>query len=119
VVAGAPMWQQVTSGTPMGKLALKRLCFETEGATFGDVRDAIASHRTADGGNGVVTLLLERAVNSSTPLAPRAAPGSLEPLQSVLARDLKLPAAAGEGGTEGLTSAERARRLLGVREGED
>jgi hypothetical protein len=43
VVSGAPMWQQVTSGTPVGTRALKRLAFTTEGATFSDVRAAIAS----------------------------------------------------------------------------
>lgn len=53
VVSGAPMWQQVTSGTPMGTRALKRLAFTTEGATFSDVRAAIAScavHSEAGGG---------------------------------------------------------------------
>ena len=111
VISGAPMWQQVTSGTPMGTRQLKRLVFRCdEGAGYGDVRDAIASHRE---GNGVVTLLVERAVNASTPLKPRAAP-RLESLQSVLARDLSLPAGAGaDAALDGLSPAERARRLLG------
>lgn len=55
VVSGAPMWQQVTSGTPMGTRALKRLAFTTEGATFSDVRAAIAScavHSEAGEGGG-------------------------------------------------------------------
>eukprot|EP00966_Prymnesium_polylepis_P328732 7384506-Prymnesium_polylepis.1 len=74
VVTGAPMWQQVTSGTPMGTRALKRLAFTTEGATYADVRGAIQSHRTDEGGDGIVTLLVERAVEAGQPLAPRAAP---------------------------------------------
>jgi hypothetical protein len=52
VVSGAPMWQQVTSGTPMGTRALKRLAFTTEGATFNDVRAAIASCAERDTGRG-------------------------------------------------------------------
>ena len=58
MVAGdAPMWQQVTSGTPIGTRSTKRLVFTTEGATYVDVRNAIASHRPSEGGNGVVTRL--------------------------------------------------------------
>jgi len=113
VVGNAPMWQQVTSGTPVGKAALKRLVFRADGATYADIRDAIASHRDGD---GVVTLLVERAVDAARPLAPRdtSERGGLEPLQSVLARDLKLPAMGGEDVLDGLPAVERAKRLLGV-----
>ena len=112
MVAGdAPMWQQVTSGTPLGDVTLKKLVFKTEGATYADVRDAIASHRTDDGGDGMVTLVLERAVNASTPAAPRAR-ASLESLPDVLKKDLKTPAGKEAGSAGNPTAGERARRLL-------
>jgi hypothetical protein len=57
VIAGAPMWQQVISYTPVGTVQLKRMIFRTEGATYLDVRDAIASHRSAEGGNDVTSHL--------------------------------------------------------------
>ena len=74
VAGSAPMWQQVTSGTPLGDVSLKRLLFRTDDATYIDVRNAIASHRGSEGGNDMVTLVLERAVESGTPLAERGAP---------------------------------------------
>lgn len=87
VVAGAPMWAQVASGTPMGTAQLKRLIFTTDGAAYADVKDAIASCRPDAGGSGVVSLVVERAVNASTPLAPRvAADERLEPLQVCILR---------------------------------
>lgn len=116
VVAGAPMWAQVASGTPMGRRSLKRLVFTTAGATYADVKDAIASHRPDAGGDGFVSLVLERAVNSTTPLAPReAAQPKLEPLRDVLARDLRLPPVPvlGEAELAALGPFDRARRLLG------
>lgn len=120
VVAGAPMWQQVTSGTPVGSRSLKRLLFRTDGGTFADVRGAIASHRTSEGGNGAVTLVVEREVEPSVPLAPRdARPPRLEPLRDVLARDLRLPGASAMGEDElgELSLGARARRLLDDRDG--
>ena len=115
VIADAPMWQQMMSYTPVGKVALKRLIFRTEGARYDDVRDAIASHRQEDGGNGLVTLVVERAVNASTPLAPREdAPAGLEPLQDVIKRDLqKKPVTKGvEEELKQLSPSERAQRLF-------
>ena len=110
------MWQQVMSYTPRGKLELKRLFFRTEGATFADVKDAIASHRIEDGGDGIVTLVVERAVEAGAPLTqPRdAAPPTLEPLGDVIKRDLqKKPAA--DGLSDELDKAskqDRVRRLF-------
>jgi len=72
-------------------------------------------HRTDDGGDGIVTLILERAVNASTPLAPRLSGARLEPLGAILAKDLRLPTAAAGGlGAEldALSPAARARALL-------
>eukprot|EP00316_Scyphosphaera_apsteinii_P005262 CAMPEP_0119313470 /NCGR_PEP_ID=MMETSP1333-20130426/29195_1 /TAXON_ID=418940 /ORGANISM="Scyphosphaera apsteinii, Strain RCC1455" /LENGTH=263 /DNA_ID=CAMNT_0007318313 /DNA_START=240 /DNA_END=1031 /DNA_ORIENTATION=- len=119
VVAGAPMWQQVTSGTPIGKRQLKRVIFRTDNATWADVRSAIASHQEDSGGNGMVTLVVERFVNESTPLAPRDGSAmGLEPLQDVLMRDVKLPVALG--GEENERSLiKRAGRLLGRNEPDD
>ena len=113
MVAGdAPMWQQVTSGTPVGDVALKRCIFRTDGATtYGDVRSAISSHRPGDGGNGVVTLIIERALNSSTPDAPPAERPRLEPLQDVIARDLAAPRAPPSKDAQ-LPNSERAKRWL-------
>jgi len=115
VVADAPMWQQMMSYTPVGKVAMKRLIFRTEGARYQDVRDAIASHREEEGGNSLVTLVVERQVNASTPLAPRGdIPQGLEPLQEVIKRDLqRRPVSKGiEEELQTLSPAERARRLF-------
>jgi len=93
VIAGAPMWQQVTSGTPMGTRQLKRCFFRVDAnARYADVRDAIASHRSSEGGNGVVTLVVERAINSSTPLpvpSPQSTASKLKPLQDIVWDDLR------------------------------
>ena len=79
----------------------------------GDVREAIASHRPDEGGDGRVTLVIERPVNSTTPLAPRdVRAAGLEPLQDVVLRDLRAPAASGL--DEQVSGAERGRRLLGL-----
>jgi len=113
------MWQQVTSGTPIGKSQLRRLIFRTSGATFADVKQAIASHRASEGGNDQVTLVIERPVlNASTPLAPREAGGArLEPLGDVLRRDLQIPLAKDAAAElEGLSPVERAQRTLGLRQ---
>ncbi|KAL3913005.1 MAG: hypothetical protein SGPRY_008137, partial [Prymnesium sp.] len=91
VVTGGPMWQQVASGTPTGKRQLKRLAFTTEGATYVDVRNAIASHRQSEGGNDIVTLVLERAVAEGSPLAPRPIPEPIQSLPDVVFRDLQQP----------------------------
>jgi len=116
ILSGAPMWQQLASYTPVGKIETKRLIYRTEGATFADVRDAIASHRKEDGGNGVVTLVLERAVNASSPLNTTrdgTLPG-LEPLADVIAADLKKKRVEDEitKQVEGMSTAERTQRLL-------
>ena len=96
MVAGdAPMWQQVTSGTPLGDVALRRVIFRTDDATYDDVRSAIASHRVGDGGNGLVTLVVERARGEDDGEAEAAGPAQLEPLQQVLARDLSRAPARG------------------------
>ena len=79
------MWQQVTSGTPLGDVSLKRLLFRTDDATYTDVRNAIASQRGSEGGNDMVTLVLERAVEDGTPLAERGAPLERESLAAVIA----------------------------------
>eukprot|EP00316_Scyphosphaera_apsteinii_P012645 CAMPEP_0119335648 /NCGR_PEP_ID=MMETSP1333-20130426/90023_1 /TAXON_ID=418940 /ORGANISM="Scyphosphaera apsteinii, Strain RCC1455" /LENGTH=226 /DNA_ID=CAMNT_0007346249 /DNA_START=202 /DNA_END=882 /DNA_ORIENTATION=- len=122
VLTGAPMWQQVISYTPVGKMETKRLIFRTEGATYADVRDSIASHRVEEGGNGMVTLLLERAVNDTTQMTPRdAEPAQLEPLQDVILRDLrKKPVQdAVEEEIKTLNPQERARRLFELGMGPD
>ena len=122
VIAGAPMWQQVTSGTPMGTMSLKRCFFKVDAqTTYADVRDAIASHRTSDGGDGQVTLVLERAVNASTPLspAPQLAP-RLAPLQDVVLGDLGRAPSKGPADELGKASAgKRIRGLLGVGDEEE
>lgn len=116
VLSGAPMWQQLASYTPVGKMEMKRLIFRTEGATFVDVRDAIASHREEAGGNGIVTLLLERMVNATVPLSTsrESMPPRLEPLFDVIARDLKKKRVEDEltKQVEGMSAAERTQRLL-------
>lgn len=117
-------WQQAVSYTPVGKLGWKRLVFRTEGATYADVREAIASHREPEG-NGKVTLVLERAVNASTASAPRDAVDVIEPLSAVILRDLRTPAvedgmtsADGKGARQ-LSPQERARRLFELGVGPD
>jgi len=114
VIGGAPMWQQVMSYTPRGKLELKRLFFRTEGATFEDVRDAIASHKE-DGANKTVILVLERPVDEKGEPTPRdEGPAALEPLSDIILRDLKKSPIQG-GIDEELDKQsvpERARRLL-------
>ena len=116
VLAGAPMWQQLASYTPVGKLEMKRLIFRTEGATFADVRDAIASHRVEEGGNGVVTLVLERSVDASTPLNTTrdSTPPRVEPLADVIKRDLQRKRVEDDltKQVEGMSAAERTQRLL-------
>ena len=107
VAGSAPMWQQVTSGTPLGDVSLKRLLFRTDDATYTDVRNAIASHRGSEGGNDMVTLVLERAVESGTPLADRGAPLERESLAAVIARDIQ-QAPAKAIGDDDATAAERA-----------
>ena len=124
VLAGSPMWQQVTSGTPLGTRQLKRVLFSADGATFGDVRGAIASHRADAGGDGYATLIVERVREEGEPagaVSPSQRP-SLEPLGAVLARDLRLPAggdAAAAAGVDQRTWAERAGALLGGSGDED
>ena len=109
------MWQQLFSYTPSGKLELKRLFFRTEGATFDDVREAIASHKE-EGANQTVTLVLERPVDVSSGEegTPRleGAP-KVEPLQDVILRDLKKgPVKGVEEELDKLSAPERADRLL-------
>ena len=120
VIGDAPMWQQVTSGTPIGDIRLARLVFSTEGATYVDVRDAIASHKEADGSEQdrvrtpQVTLVLERAVNATASVTPRGGVPALESLADVLKKDLS-KRAVGEIGSSGKAGAiERARRALGA-----
>ena len=92
MVAGdAPMWQQVTSGTPLGDVELRRCVFRTEGAKYNDIKSAIASHRTSEGGNGKVCLVIERATDEARPRASEADLPRQEPLFDVIARDLKRP----------------------------
>ena len=50
-------------GPQVGELKKKRLIFRTEGATYADVRDAIASHRKDAGGDGVVPAGVLRGVS--------------------------------------------------------
>ena len=54
---GFSAWRQLTSYTPVGEPALRRLIFRCEGASYDDVREAIQSHRE---GNGIATLVIER-----------------------------------------------------------
>ena len=119
VVSGAPMWQQVASGTPMGTRQRKRLLFRADGASYSDVRNAIASHREAEGGNGVVTLVIERQSNSSVRPSPREA-AQLQSLTEVLMQDLQMPTQRGmTDELDSLSAAQRARRLLGLDEEAD
>jgi len=110
------MWQQVSSGTPMGTMQLKRCFFKIDAdARYTDVREAIASHRSSDGGDGVVTLVLERPVNSSVPLEtdPLQSP-RLAPLQQVLLRDLtQAPSKGLEEELERNSVGDRIASLLG------
>ena len=73
-------------------------------------------HRKEDGGNGMVTLVLERAVNASTPVNTTrdSSPPRLEPLADVIARDLKKKRVEDDltKQVEGMTAAERTQRLL-------
>jgi len=120
VIGDAPMWQQVTSGTPIGDIRLARLIFTTEGASYTDVRDAIASHKDSDGSQKdkgrtpQVTLVLERAVNATSASTPRDGVPQLESLLDVLKGDLSR-AAVGEIGSSGKRGlVERARQAFGV-----
>ena len=73
VITGAPMWRQMMSYTPVGTPQLKRLLFRCDDASYYDVRNAIASHRAGDGGNGIATsLVIERAAGAEVP-APDSA----------------------------------------------
>ena len=118
VVSGAPMWQQVISYTPVGEIRTKRLIFRTEGATYADVRDAISSHRTEEGGNGIVTLVVERALNATSAGSPaldsEEAPIRLEPLADVIKRDLQKKAVKDEitEAVERPSVRDRAQRLM-------
>mmetsp|Transcript_49043 Transcript_49043/g.128024 ORF Transcript_49043/g.128024 Transcript_49043/m.128024 type:complete len:253 (+) Transcript_49043:3-761(+) len=118
VVGDAPMWQQVISYTPVGKMSLKRLIFRTDDARYTDVRDAIASHRSSEGGNDMVTLVVERSLDANATWAPpEDMPVGLEPLQDVIMRDLKRgrdDEASIDKQLDKLSPSERARRLLGV-----
>lgn len=58
-----------------------------------------------------MTLVLERAVNASVPRQPRER-ATLEPLQDIIARDLRIPANIKAGEEPPPSPAERARRLL-------
>ena len=95
VITGAPMWRQMMSYTPVGTPQLKRLLFRCDDASYYDVRNAIASHRAGDGGNGIATLVIERAAGAEVPapdsatLAAIAEATGLEPLKDVVMRDLK------------------------------
>lgn len=120
VLTGAPMWQQVISYTPQGKMQLKRLFFRTEGATFEDVREAIASHRE-EGANQTVSLVLERPlINTSAEeaITPRLAPEELaagrEKLQDIIISDLKKGRVRSQADEEldQLSTPERAKKLL-------
>ena len=50
---------QRTSCSPVGEAALKRLIYKCEGASYEQIREAIASHNA---GNRVATLVLERTL---------------------------------------------------------
>ena len=114
-------WRQLFSYTPVGKLALKRLIYRTDGATYSDVREAIASHRSAEGGNDIVTLVLERTLGTEPDEAAAAdepAPvPTLEPLSEVLRRDLQRgreDERSVDRQLDSLAPGERARRLFGI-----
>ena len=119
IMAGAPMWQQVISYTPQGKMQLKRLFFRTEGATFEDVREAIASHRE-EGANQTVSLVLERPVDlgSGEEGTPRLELDELaagrEKLQDIIISDLKKGGVKSQAEEEldQLSVPERANKLL-------
>ena len=103
----------------MGEIRTKRLIFRTEGATYADVRDAISSHRVEEGGNGIVTLVVERALNASAVVAAppdeaEDAPLGLEPLADVIKRDLQKKAVKDEitEAVERPSARERAQRLM-------
>lgn len=88
VLAGAPMWRQVASGTPVGTTSARRCFFRVDDSTrYADVRDAVASHAPTRGGDGEVTLVVERAARRGAPLAPRAAPKRI-PLKTLVMDDL-------------------------------
>ena len=74
------------SYTPVGTMQLKRCFFRIDkDARWGDVRDAIASHRTSEGGDGIVTLVLERPVeDDSAPLAREPATAKIAALQDIV-----------------------------------
>ena len=115
IIVGGSMLSQMMSYTPVGKPELRRLLFRTDPgqASFSDVYDAIGSHRQAEGGNGVATIVVERAVNETTPVAPLdTRPLAVEPLKDVILADLKKAPADGDG-LDQLSPLERARRLLG------
>mmetsp|Transcript_2625 Transcript_2625/g.5544 ORF Transcript_2625/g.5544 Transcript_2625/m.5544 type:complete len:231 (+) Transcript_2625:396-1088(+) len=59
---GFSVWKQLTSYSPVGSPELRRLIFRCEGAEYGDVRDAIQSHRE---GNSIVTVVIERPIDDS------------------------------------------------------
>lgn len=120
VMTGAPMWQQVISYTPQGKMQLKRLFFRTEGATFEDVREAIASHRE-EGANQTVSLVLERPlvnISAEEGITPRLSPEEIaagrEKLQDIIISDLKKGRvkSGAEEELDQLSTPERAKRLL-------
>lgn len=121
VMAGAPMWKQVISYTPQGKLTLKRLVYRTEGASYNDVREAISSHRLDDGGNGVVTLVLERVVGEDERLPFDELPPApaIEPLRDVILRDLQTPSEPDEPASERQGLPRRARSFFGVDQEEE
>ena len=79
-------------------------------------RDSIASHRVEEGGNGVVTLVLERSVDASTPLNTTrdSTPPRVEPLADVIKRDLQRKRVEDDltKQVEGMSAAERTQRLL-------
>ena len=66
-----------------------------------------------EGGDGVVTLVVERAVDETEQLAPREA-GQLQPLREVIFRDLSLPMQGDrvEDELNQLSPAARARMLF-------
>lgn len=59
---GFSAWKQVTSGTPVGEPVLRRLVYKCEGATYEQVREAIASHNE---GNRIATLVIERPLDEA------------------------------------------------------
>ena len=93
-------------------MQLKRCFFRIDkDARWGDVRDAIASHRTSEGGDGIVTLVLERPVeDDSAPLAREPATAKIAALQDIVLEDLK------RGPAKGLEE-ELKKRDLGQRVG--